>query len=563
MTATDSTGLLTLPGRLPDARTLNALPAADRLTLIRSVPGRQKYRLLLDAADAHELVPQLPAQDLYLLLRELGPEDLPELLALASTEQFTTFIDLDCWVGDELQPRRGLHWLALLLEAGEAKVLEFVREGEPELLALLLRRLVRVVSGPEGIEDEDDRIEAQRRDGGYQLEFLDVDGSKIVAGFLDVLFRNDPELFLQVMEGVRWEMLTTLEEEAYGWRAGRLLDLGFPAPSEARRVYAWLDPERYAGAAKPSTPQAQAASGVAPGFVLAAARPKGLLQTILAAGLDEACGWELSFLANKVLLADGVDPGDAEAVQRTLRRVGDTLGLALEHLAGDDATRAADLFRDCWQEELFRLGHSLTLRLQRRARALLQGSIGAFIDDPSRGVLEALAQPLPGYPLSLDDPGRSGERTFVRLADVQRAERALTEIEAQQRLFCEALPFALPAGDEWDLTGCLPERVADLTLSGMLLTAVANRILGRELQPVPLAAGDLPDLHRLVSRKGRLDPELRDRTVAWLEELTPGIEPFALWALEQWQQDFCAVPAAALDPRHVGGLIVRLSGSGA
>ena len=85
--------LLREPRRLTP-KEFNALAYAERLEMVRLAHGRQKYDLLIEAKDAEELVRRLPAQELFLLFKELGVEDIPELLPLVTCEQFTTFLDL-------------------------------------------------------------------------------------------------------------------------------------------------------------------------------------------------------------------------------------------------------------------------------------------------------------------------------------------------------------------------------------------------------------------------------------------------------------------------------------
>jgi hypothetical protein len=87
---------------------------------------------------------------------------------------------------------------------------------------------------------------------------------------------------------------------------------------------------------------------------------------------------------------------------------------------------------------------------------------------------------------------------------------------------------------------------------------LANRLLGRPFAPQPLASGDLGELHALVTSGGKLDPELRKQTLAWLESLEPGGSAFGSLSLEIWDDEFCAVSGDSLDPRYVGGLIVVL-----
>jgi hypothetical protein len=86
-------------------------------------------------------------------------------------------------------------------------------------------------------------------------------------------------------------------------------------------------------------------------------------------------------------------------------------------------------------------------------------------------------------------------------------------------------------------------------------------LLGREFQPLPIAEEELAGLHGMVSQSGVLNPRLREETVKWLDSLTPGGGDFASYCLDIWEDEFCSVGFEDIDPRFVGGLIVRLESS--
>jgi len=243
--ATRKIGHLTIlrQPRVLSPREFNALTFAERLDMVRQAPAREKYALLIEAVDLEALIEALPAQELYLLVQELGPEDVPEILPLVTAAQMTIFLDLDCWRGDQMQIPAVLRWLALLLETGEEKTLAIARDIDPGMLALMLRKLVRVVHGPEDIDDEDLRASAVFRDGGYELEYLEPKAARLVATLLGILMRHDPPLFHRIIEGVRWELEAMLEEDVYEARSMRLLDQGFPDPQRVREIFSWLDPD--------------------------------------------------------------------------------------------------------------------------------------------------------------------------------------------------------------------------------------------------------------------------------------------------------------------------------
>lgn len=550
---------MSIPPQKISANQFMTLSRSEQLDVLRQVGAKKKLHLLLDAADGEELLALLPPQDLFLMARELGVDQIPELLTMASPEQWTALFDFDCWHGDSFDSSAARAWLAALLQGEESWVAKTLLNIDFELLVLMLHREVRVVSGPEEMDDEAAIAEGRRRERGYVLDYLDDDGAKLYGALIDGLFRQAPDFCRYLLEAVRSESESQLEESIYQQRSGRLLDQGFPEPDTAQTVYAWLDPETFVLGADRKLPFGGSPTGAAPGAVLQLARPGGRLATALAEGLDAETSWELACLVNKVLMAERVDPGELDQVRSVVERTFVTLNLALEYLAGSDDDAARRCLREDYAERLFRFGFSLTLRLQRRARAIRQSAIGPYLDRRFRDLVEPLLQRRPQFPEVAERPERSGTRPFGTLPEVRLVEARLDQLEAQWRLFEEHFPFPLPAPADWVLDHCQPASGNALTLSTIFLAALANRLLGRPFEPAPLAAGEVGKLHALVTRNGKVDPELRKQTAAWLESLEPGGSFFGELCFERWDEEFCAVSDADLDPRYVGGLIVRVA----
>lgn len=548
--------MTTSPAKIT-ARQFAALSRPEQLALLRRGTARQQARLLLDARDGAELLACLPPQDLYLLARELGPDQIADLLSMAAPGQWTAFLDFDCWDGDRFDAAAARAWLAVLLEGEAEQVAATLQEIDFELLVLLLQHEVEVRSGPEDLLD-DDRADGLPRLGGYLLAYRGEEGAKLYGGLLAVLMEQAPEFARYLLEAIRAEGESLLEESVYRQRAGRLLDQGLPEPHEARRVYAWLDPERFTSGGAPKIPLGGSSGGVAPSGALQLASPEGLLARVLAAGYGDETAWELACLLNKVLMAEEVDLGDLGSVRTLAGRCYATLNLGLEFLAGADDASAARVVANNYLEELFRLGYSLTMRLQRRARAVRESAAGPYLDGADRRLAAALLHTPPLYAEALDNLHSAGQRLFSTVAELRQAEAALANLEIRQRLFTEHFPFELPPPQGWELTGCQPAQGSELTLQVIFLTALANRLLGRPFAPQPLAAVDLAPLHRLVCRDAAVDRPLREQTRAWLEALEAGAGAFGDAALQLWADEFCSVAADALDPRFVGGLILRL-----
>ncbi len=533
------------------------LPFAEQIDLLRCQDARQKSRLLIDAANGAELIAQLSAQEVYLLAMERGPEHLPELLSLASPEQWTGFIDLDCWDGDEFTAAKAHRWLATLMESDEETVFNVLRKMNFELLTLILKTELEIISGPDALDNDDARAEAVKREGGYEINYRSENGAKLYGRLIEILQTTEAEFFVYLLEAVRAESMIMLQECVYQQRTGRLLDMGIPETFSARKVYTWLDPDQYREK-RPFKLVPGSFAVSAPGFTLTLVRPKGMLAEVLAEGLDEELAWELASVVNKVMMADRVELGDLDQVKGVISKVDSCLNLALEWLAGQDAAVARKSLDECYCEDLFRLGYSLTLKLQRRAAALSRTSVAPYLDPNARACLEALAQNPPLYFEGVGDPTRGGTRMFADLYEVRSVDQWLARIEVQQRIFEEGLQFVLPDPATLDLDGCQPGDIEDITLVEFFLTSLANKILGRDFLPLPLAEEELAGLHGMVSQSGVLHPLLREETVNWLDSLVPGGGEFAGYCMDIWEEEFCSIGFDDIDPRYIGGLIVRL-----
>ncbi|RLB65343.1 MAG: hypothetical protein DRH08_08110, partial [Deltaproteobacteria bacterium] len=253
-----------------------------------------------------------------------------------------------------------------------------------------------------------------------------------------------------------------------------------------------------------------------------------------------------------------IEMGDLEQVSGVISKVDAYLNLALEWLAGQDVAAAKECLTDCYCEDLFRLGYSLTLRLQRRAAVVGKTSVAPYLDHNARACVSALNQNPPLFFEGVADPTRGGTRLFASLEEIHSVDQWLARIETQRELFEDALQFMLPEPADLDLSGCQPDQADEVTLVEFFLTSLANKLLGREFQPLPIAEEELAGLHGMVSQSGVLHPRLREETVKWLNSMVSGGGDFAGYCLDIWEEEFCSVGFEDIDPRFVGGLIIRL-----
>ena len=212
---------------------------------------------------------------------------------MASTEQLTTLLDLDCWEGDNLSPALSLFWLELLLSTGEDKVCQLVREIDPEILALFLKKHLIITRGLEAFDD-DEAENAKRLEGIYDIDYASENAAKIIGAILNIWQGREQESYLLIMEMIRSENLTVFEEEIYQTRSNRLLDLGIIPAIEAKGIYSYIDPETFSPGGK-SNFHLEADNLKNPAALLACAKPHNLLAQLLSDGINPISPANCSF----------------------------------------------------------------------------------------------------------------------------------------------------------------------------------------------------------------------------------------------------------------------------
>jgi hypothetical protein len=417
------------------ARVRGALAAAS---------GRARLDLLLDAKDPRAVVRALPADELWFTIRDVGLADAAELVRLASPEQFRTFLDLELWRGGEPEPRRALPWL----RAGRAGALgddrlqgrwrAKLRALDVEVLELILLDVLRLHDLEENPDPEiDGEHHLRTPDNRYVIEFT-VEGTDYVAarGLVDDLYAEDAYRATRLLSAVRSELPSELAETALRWRGGRLQDLGYPPLDEALSWYA--RPAATPAAARPGLPARP------PGFLLAAAA-KGSALDRAAAALPEPARQrlqlELVAAANAVIVADGIDVQDLEAVRGGMAAARALVELGLEQRS--EAGDAAAALAATPVKALFQAGFGRVLALRWRAERLVAGGrVGTreapAVESPLAEALQALLRRRPLYFPGLEAPreewgtvaaGAFEPRPFLSAADLARTAAALDELE--------------------------------------------------------------------------------------------------------------------------------------
>lgn len=471
---------------------LAALSPEDRVDLALRLPPRERLDLLLHSPKPMALVRSLPALEVYLTVREVGPADALPLLALASADQILHLLDLESWRGDRFDPLRCGAWAALLLESGDATLVRFLRNADDEILVLLFAEWIR--ARPLEIDHEEPVKGHGITESGDERGFVSPDGAHLFAPAIpehapavrrlaEALFRDDPDRYLGILRSAAWDLHSEIEERALRWRTSRLEERGFVPFEEAIEIYA--APKGV------SVPEAVVTDAPPPRSLVLAGEARDLLARAtdrLPAEERDRFFSNLAALANRALVAEGLDTGDPDSHRRALRKATGHLAIAIEGRGIRDEGDAAALLSSVPPVELFRETHARLAGLQERTRRLLHGGgwgkngaeALARVDAPLRAKLAGLLQPRPLY--CDESAEREPFREFRTLAEVEETRLALDLVERVASFLGEGLgadPAALDAAREGHAES--PPR-----LSTLLLTALAWHVARGELRLAPV-----------------------------------------------------------------------------
>lgn len=470
---------------------------------LAQLPARKRMDALVEAPNARALVRSLPAEDLYITIQEVGLADATELVQLASPTQFRTFVDLAGWKRDRVDPHTVLTWLRAARGDEPEEFLRKLHGVDLEILEHLLHEFTVVHDKEENPDVNPEGVTMETPEGRYLVEFK-VEGAELsgLRSLLNDLIAENPFEAVRLMEAVRWEVPSEMEEAAYQFRSARLSDLGFPTLEDAMALFSRVDP---------LPPPAASASG-APA---ALSTERGQVDWLVAAfqGLTELerdnLEGEVREVSNAALVAELADPGDLDALRNVGEMVRDYLSLGFEHLTGADPSRATDVVHEHPLKRIFQVGFTLTLKLKYRADRLLKSPLAVLDEAPlvfpeEAAALEALRLKRPKRALRVE----GAEPVWFRsLREVAASEAILTRAEAQVEVMRAVLGGAeAPARERLARFGV---GLNALGVDRLFAATLAMAVLDGQVDPRPVPSGRVVELCERLFEGDAKAPRLR------------------------------------------------------
>lgn len=383
------------------------LPARKRVEIFRDLSAKSREALIAACRRPSEIMRGISEEEIYFTIKEVGEENAPAIIAMTTGRQLQYVLDVELWKKDMLDRKAAGRWLEFIAARGDDKILQFVQVVESELLFAVLGRFLKVaMRDPElDLTEQMDSLPAFSLDDLFFIEFAAPDSEESLKRILEVIFRWNTQYYLTLMEHLVWDNHMEHEEAARRWRTSRLAEKGFPEYDEVLEIYQYIAKEQLfepSDALSSEYEEEEHAHSMV-SFPLKVLDSNNLFRRSLdkmstAEERDRLCG-ELAHLANKVIIADGKDPGSAEEIRASLRKVGAYINMALEDMCDEDVLTATGLLRSNHMELLFRRGFSLILDLRKDVQRFIRDYEGGAenLGSPLAGLVNGLLQKRPFF----------------------------------------------------------------------------------------------------------------------------------------------------------------------
>ncbi len=489
----------------------------------------EKIDEILTRDDAESYIKTMNPHGLYRLIQEAGFDQGMDLIPYASPEQIQIFVDLDCWKRDVIETDRVAAWLAVLVaDADDAHFHRAVRDLDPEVMALFFKKsfvaveLVEDGEIPAGMPSNTELSP----DNAYALVYPEEqDIAALLRALLQRIYDLDMGLAWTLLEAVRWELASEMEETAYRFRTSRLEELGFVERTEALEVYALVQPVKLRERWESGEWEAKVAAVIpddlqVPAVVRASTGEDlfffEVLETVEDGEAAEALLSELAVLSNRTMLADGIEPGELESGQEVVRRTTGFLSLGLEFLSRGEEDRAREALSTVALKTLFQVGHSIAQNLRQKSRhiedrptlSLVEGVPFSLLSPDEAALFEGLQDLRPSYArdryeFEVFNRQKQVDDAAVRIGMV--AFKQLWLFGVQQKTVEELAPLVYE--------GSLKNEPDRVSFDVFFATAVATLLVAGKAELRGLTVEEL----------GELPAKLRERS--WEEDMLGAFEP--------------------------------------
>jgi hypothetical protein len=402
-----------------------------------NLPAKKRLDALFVHENPSSLVGMMHAHDILLTIREVGAQDALELLELLKPEQVQELFDLELWHHDDLDFEKAGFYLSLLWEANAENALHQLDGIDIELLGLMFKLVTKIYDQTLDEEPaEYSTLYSCSPDGRFIICFSSKAAHKSLAQFLydylEALYGSDMKKALVLLENIRFELASGLEEASLRLRNNRFLDMGILPRDERLEYFSTLTLNALK---KIDTPSYHS---------LDKSALKPLAHNIHDRHIFLKQAIQESFDVEKELYYQSLthaslnmhaslsgDFGDRENMTASVEYVKTLCEYGLAQASKATIANAAHILRSYGIKAMIRLGRTALVSL----RKLLNGDQGflfgdnfSYLDSPLREVARALMLSEPRFYEGLVDEKKFNIRFFASLSELNATLKAVHEI---------------------------------------------------------------------------------------------------------------------------------------
>jgi len=467
-------------------KTLANLKFYEIYDLVLSTPWEERAKLILYSPYPEGVVKNLPPQELFLTLKASSLDLAVELISYAKGSQIQFMFDIDAWYKDRIKVERVASWIILLFNAGEDKVLEWLKVADWDFLIAILQKFIKIYKKPDDMEliEAMDFLPSYTLDDFYFIEFKVPSLEFYFRRIIEILREEMPDTYFALMESVIWEIPAEVEERAYRWKNGRLADEGIPEYFEALDIFSYIplkslrkiDP-KYLPMSEETQPPINIMiyTGSEELFIFR------VLEILDNLSQFERIKRELAWIANKVIIVDNVIIDEIEQIKKSLDKVWGSLNIGLEYVSLGNLEIAKKILEEHFLEDIFRVSQNVLKDLRKFALNLTKNkdfdsSILNYLDQPYYGYLKGVLVKKINE-IALFQPEKIGTEKeytiFRKLSEIKMVRRYIEEIGYMAPLIEKIFGSSL----SWINEVNKPGRNFDanfLTWSSLILTALSQ-----------------------------------------------------------------------------------------
>jgi len=517
------------------------LSPEEKLLLLPLMPPKKRFDFLTDSRDAGALVKASPVVDLIVTVKEVGLEGAGALLALCDSEQIQYFMDMDTWDGYRFDKERAHRYLMVLREWDRDVLREKFSGLDYEQQLIYFLGDFKVFLAKEDFDpDEGIPEDSFTIDGVYYIspardeeDEIRCDEEKILLTkeLLTLIMETDRNLYLRLVEGMRQELYSVLEEDLYRVKSSRITELGFYEYDDAIRLYS--EPTNIKREIIPKRVEQFSYSRLPVRYVRDIKPLDEGLESI-----DERTALEILFeiqiLINRLIVADRLDMFEIESLKLSSEKVKSLLRLGLEVMTSEMGISNSEAMKNYYVIDIFRHGYKKLKFIRddaRRIRSvhqylrlvelpqyfeyLLRIAATNFAEIDMR---EIFSDAYSEYPQSL--------------SEVEKLSELLRELEASLDIIIRCFDVTVEDIGKSDFKGTNIPSDSKPTLFNLLMTPVANNYLGKGFRYQPIKSDELESLCRLsfVKKDGGIYlsedflKDLEDNLFSKIKENNPGYQ---------------------------------------